>query len=276
MSRLRAYVPSCLRCYTHSSVNPLSDIPRERIPRHIAIIMDGNGRWAVRRGGQRVEGHRAGADTVRTVVTECARLRKEVGGPDFLTLYSFSTENWKRPVSEVTFLMQMYIDYLKQERPTMMENNIQFRQIGRLENLPEPVVTEMERTLEETRHNTGLTLVLALNYSSRAEITDAVQAIASKVASKQLRPEQISEETISDHLYTAGMPDPDLLIRTAGEMRISNYLLWQISYAELFVSPVLWPDFNEAELHAAIRSFSTRNRRFGALDHTNTPRKRGT
>jgi len=258
------------RGYTHASVNLLSDIPRERIPRHIAIIMDGNGRWAVKRGRERIEGHRAGADTVRTVVTECARLRKEIGGPDFLTLYSFSTENWKRPVSEVTFLMQMYIDYLRQERPTMMENNIQFRQIGRLENLPEPVVSEMERTLEETKNNTGLTLVLALNYSSRAEITDAVQAIARKVAAKQIRPEQISEQTISDHLYTSGVPDPDLLIRTAGEMRISNYLLWQISYAELYVSPVLWPDFNEAELHAAIRSFSTRNRRFGALDHTNT------
>jgi undecaprenyl diphosphate synthase len=251
-------------------VTPLHDIPPERIPRHIAIIMDGNGRWAVQRGRERIEGHRAGANTVRTVVTECARLRKDLAGPDFLTLYSFSTENWKRPVAEVTFLMQMYIDYLRQERPTMMENNIQFRQIGRLDNLPDPVLSEMQATLEETKNNTGLTLVLALNYSSRAEITDAVQSIAAKVAQQKLRPDQITEQTISNHLYTAGMPDPDLLIRTAGEMRISNYLLWQISYAELFVSPVLWPDFNEAELHAAIRSFSTRNRRFGALDHTNT------
>jgi undecaprenyl diphosphate synthase len=251
-------------------VKPLTDIPREGIPRHIAIIMDGNGRWAVQRGMERIQGHRAGADTVRTVVTEAARLRKEVGGPDFLTLYSFSTENWKRPVTEVSFLMQMYIDYLKQERPTMMENNIQFRQIGRLDNLPDPVLEEMQNTLEETKNNTGLTLVLALNYSSRAEITDAVRAIAAKVASQAMRPDEITERTISYHLYTAGMPDPDLLIRTAGEMRISNYLLWQISYAELFVSPVLWPDFKEQDLHSAIRSFSTRNRRFGALDHTNT------
>src|SRR5437868_2191972 len=191
------------------------DIPAARIPRHVAIIMDGNGRWAVGRGLERVRGHQEGARTVRTIVTECAELRKHFGAPDYLTLYSFSLENWKRPASEVSFLMQMYIDYLRQERPTMMENNIQFRQIGRIEHLPEPVVSEMERTLQETKNNTGLTLVLALNYSSRAEITDAVQAIAQKVAAKELRPEQISEKTISDHLYTAGMPDPDLLIRTA-------------------------------------------------------------
>jgi undecaprenyl diphosphate synthase len=252
----------------------LPDIPSERFPRHIAIIMDGNGRWAVRRQLERVRGHAEGAKTVRTVVTECARLRKHRGGPDYLTLYSFSLENWKRPPSEVTFLMQMYIDYLRQERPTMMENNIRFQQIGRLENLPEPVLDEVNITLEETKNNDGLTLVLALNYGSRAEITDAVQAIAGKVKAGQLDPRQVTEETISSHLYTAGMPDPDLLIRTAGEMRISNYLLWQISYAELYVSDVLWPDFGVNDLHSAIRSFATRNRRFGALDHTNTLRAR--
>ena len=246
------------------------DIPKERIPRHVAIIMDGNGRWAVRRDLERIKGHQQGAKTVQTVVTECARLRKELGGPDFLTLYSFSLENWKRPANEVSFLMQMYIDYLRQERPTMMENNIRFRQIGRMENLPDPVLEEVAVTLEETKNNSGLTLVLALNYGSRAEITDAVRTIAEQVKEGRLSPEQISEETISNHLYTAGMPDPDLLIRTAGEMRISNYLLWQISYAELFVSPVLWPDFGIEDLHAAIRSFATRNRRFGALDRTNT------
>src|SRR5438876_4856405 len=151
------------------------NIPRERFPRHIAIIMDGNGRWAVQRNLDRVKGHQQGAKTVRTVVTECANLRKSFGGPDYLTLYSFSLENWKRPVAEVSFLMQMYIDYLRQERPTMMENNIQFRQIGRLDNLPDPVLEEMQTTLEITKNNTGLTLVLALNYSSRAEITDAIQ-----------------------------------------------------------------------------------------------------
>src|SRR3954468_7634656 len=155
-------------------MSDIADIPPERFPRHIAIIMDGNGRWAVRQGLERVRGHQEGAKTVRTVVTECARLHKDHGGPDYLTLYSFSLENWKRPASEVTFLMQMYIDYLRAERSTMMENNIRFQQIGRLKTRPEPVLEEMSTTLELTKHNTGLTLVLALNYGSRAEIVDAV------------------------------------------------------------------------------------------------------
>jgi len=251
-------------------MSELSDIPDNRVPRHIAVIMDGNGRWAVRRGLERIRGHQQGAKAVRSVVTECARLRSEHGGPDYLTLYSFSLENWKRPLDEVGFLMQMYIEYLRQERATMMENNIRFAQIGRLENLPEPVLDEVNITLEQTRANTGLTLVLALNYSSRAEITDAVRHIAEKVRGGELCASDIDESTISEHLYTAGMPDPDLLIRTAGEMRVSNYLLWQISYAELYVSEVLWPDFSVGDLHTAIRSFASRNRRFGALDHTNT------
>src|SRR4051812_15265924 len=250
----------------------LDDISDNRIPRHIAVIMDGNGRWAVRRGLERIRGHQEGAKTVRQIVTECARLRRVRGGPDFLTLYSFSLENWKRPTAEVTFLMQMYIDYLRAERATMMENNIKFAQIGRLDNLPDPVLDEVNITLEETRNNNGLTLVLALNYGSRAEIVDGVRAIAEKVKAGELDPRDIDEDAISDHLYTAGMPDPDLLIRTAGEMRVSNYLLWQISYAELYVSPVLWPDFAEPDLHEAIRAFAYRNRRFGALDHTNTLR----
>jgi undecaprenyl diphosphate synthase len=250
----------------------LSDLPREKFPRHIAVIMDGNGRWAVKRGLERVRGHREGARSVRNVVTEAARLRRHHGGPDFLTLYSFSTENWKRPANEVSFLMQMYIDYLRQERATMMENNIRFNQIGRIQNLPDPVLEEVGRALEATRNNDGLTLTLALNYSSRAEITDAVRSIAEKVKDGRLQPRDVTEQIISGHLYTAGMPDPDLLVRTAGEMRVSNYLLWQISYAELFVSEVLWPDFGVVELHQAIRAFASRNRRFGALDHTNTLR----
>lgn len=244
----------------------LQDIPRGKFPRHIAVIMDGNGRWAVKRGMERVRGHAEGAKSVRAVVTECARLKNEFGGPDYLTLYSFSMENWKRPVQEVGFLMQMYVDYLRQERVTMMENNIRFRQIGRLENLPDPVLEEMNVTLEETKNNTGLTLVLALNYGSRAEIVDGVRAIAEKVQRGEIQPGQVDEAMISRHLYTAGMPDPDLLVRTAGEMRISNYLLWQISYAELFVSPVLWPDFGVKELHEAIRAFAGRSRRFGGLN----------
>jgi undecaprenyl diphosphate synthase len=246
------------------------DIRPERIPRHIAIIMDGNGRWAVSRGLERVRGHQEGARTVRTIVTECAELRKRLGGPDYLTLYSFSLENWKRPATEVSFLMQMYIEYLRVERQTMMENNIQFRQIGRVEQLPDPVLEEVDRTLAETRGNTGMTLVLALNYGSRAEIVDAVRAIAEKVRTGRLRPHDIDERAISEHLYTAGMPDPDLLIRTAGEMRVSNYLLWQISYAELYVSDRFWPDFGVPELHAALHAYAGRNRRFGGLDDTNT------
>ena len=250
--------------------NPLGEIGPERFPRHIAVIMDGNGRWAVRRGLERVRGHQQGARSVKSIVTECARLRKEHSGPDFLTLYSFSLENWKRPASEVSFLMEMYIDYLRSERKTMMENNIRFRQIGRLENLPDQVLEEVNITLEQTAANDGLTLVLALNYSSRAEITDAVRSIAEQVSRGELRPAEINEDTISRNLYTAGWPDPDLLIRTAGEMRVSNYLLWQISYAELYVSDVLWPDFGIDDLHGAISAFSKRNRRFGALDKTNT------
>jgi undecaprenyl diphosphate synthase len=234
--------------------------------------MDGNGRWAVQRGLERVRGHQQGARTVVKVVRECAELRRDRGGPDFLTLYSFSLENWKRPPGEISFLMQMYIDYLRQERPTMIEQNIRFRQIGRLDNLPQPVLDEVEQTLDVTRNNDGLNLILALNYGSRAEITDAVRAIVEEVRAGRLRPEQIQESTISDHLYTAGIPDPDLLIRTAGEMRISNYLLWQISYAELFISDVLWPDFGVDHLHEALLAYASRNRRFGALDPTDTLR----
>ncbi|MGA2497180.1 MAG: isoprenyl transferase [Tepidisphaeraceae bacterium] len=245
-------------------------IPRERLPRHIAIIMDGNGRWAVRQGLERVAGHQQGAKMVKRLVTYCSDMRREHGGPDYLTLYSFSLENWKRPPEEVAFLMRMYIEYLRDERPTMMENNVRFHQIGRLENLPDAVLEEVDRTLDETRNNTGLNLVLALNYGSRGEIADAVRAIAHKVQRGELEPRDIDENTIAAHLYTAGMPDPDLLIRTAGEMRVSNYLLWQISYAELYVSDALWPDFGPDALQAALRAYASRNRRFGALDKTNT------
>jgi undecaprenyl diphosphate synthase len=254
-------------------MSSLSDIPAEKLPRHIAIIMDGNGRWAVRQGKERVRGHHRGAQTVKELVTDAAELRKEHGAPDYLTLYSFSLENWRRPPEEVAFLMAMYVEYLREERVTMMASNIRFNQIGRLDNLPEAVLDEVNLTLEQTRHNTGLTLTLALNYGSRAEITDAVKAIAEKARDGTLDPRDIDEETIHQHLYTADMPDVDLLIRTAGEMRVSNYLLWQISYAELYVSDTLWPDFGPPHLHAAMRAFSQRNRRFGALDHTNTLRR---
>lgn len=250
-------------------------LPRERLPRHIAMIMDGNGRWATQKGQARVTGHARGAKVVPDLVGECCRLRERLGAPDFLTLYSFSLENWKRPQGEVDFLMGMYIDFLRSERPRMMRENVRFNQVGRAEGLPASVLDEVNRTLEATAGNDGLVVTLALNYSSRAELADACRAIAEKVAVGDLHPAQVDEELISAHLYTAGtsgmatgiaMPDVDLLVRTAGELRVSNYLLWQISYAELWVTETLWPDFGRAELFESIRAFATRTRRYGALD----------
>lgn len=244
---------------------PVLPIPRERLPRHVAIIMDGNGRWARRQGLPRFAGHRAGAKTVRLIVEECARL-----GLQQLTLYSFSTENWNRPREEVSLLMDLYIEYMRSQRQLLIDNNIQFVQIGRREGLPPVVLEELQNTLDATRKNTGMTLCLAINYGSRSEITDAVRAIAAKVKAGRLDPGAISEQTLSEHLYTAGMPDPDLLIRTAGEMRISNYLLWQISYAEFYVTDTFWPEFDIPELYKAFVSYASRHRRFGGVDQSNT------
>lgn len=235
-------------------------LPREALPKHIAVIMDGNGRWAQARGKQRVFGHQQGAQAVRAIVTECARLEL-----DALTLYSFSVENWKRPADEINFLMALYVEYLTRERQTMMENNVRFRQVGRRDGLPEKVLEQLDVAVDETKNNTGLTLALAINYGSRAEITDAVQAIVKKALNGQIDVDAIDETTISKHLYTAGLPDPDLLVRTAGEMRLSNYLLWQISYAELYVAECCWPDFDVAQLHEAIRAYASRRRKFGAV-----------
>ncbi|MBC7835294.1 MAG: di-trans,poly-cis-decaprenylcistransferase [Phycisphaerales bacterium] len=239
----------------------LPDVHPARIPRHIAIIMDGNGRWATQRGFPRFFGHRNGAASVRAVMEECAVLGVEV-----LTLYSFSLENWKRPDDEVAALMEMYAMYIEGERERIKRENIRFVQIGRWEGLPVVVQAASRRLMEETAGNTGSTLCLAVNYGSRAEITEATREIARKAARGELDPESITETTVSAHLYTAGIPDPDLLIRTAGEMRVSNYLLWQISYAELHVTGVLWPDFGAPDLHAAIRDFAGRKRKFGGLD----------
>lgn len=236
-----------------------------QLPGHIAIIMDGNGRWARERKLPRFAGHKAGAASVRGITEHCARL-----GIKQLTLYSFSTENWKRPAEEVDLLMRLYREHLISQRPVMMENNIRFVQIGRRAGLPDFVCEEVDRTVEMMAKNTGMTLCLAINYSSRAEITDAVRTIARDVAAGTLKPEEVHEETISRRLYTAGMPDPDLLIRTAGEMRVSNYLLWQISYAELYVTDVFWPDFTIEQMDCALRSYAGRNRRFGGVDSTNT------
>jgi len=236
---------------------------REAVPRHIAIIMDGNGRWAQERGKRRVFGHEHGARTVRQIVTECARLKL-----DALTLYSFSTENWSRPEDEVSFLMDLYVEYLIAERETMIENDVRFVQIGRREGLPAPVLEQLDETTRITANNTGLTLALAINYGSRAEITDAVRAIADKVQRRELNPADIDEHTVANHLYTAKLPDPDLLIRTAGEMRVSNYLLWQISYAEFYVADVCWPAFDVDQLHIAMREFARRQRKFGGVPDT--------
>jgi len=241
------------------------DVPDDRIPRSVAIIMDGNGRWALQRDLPRPLGHRQGAKVVRKIVTEASQL-----GLEALTLYSFSTENWRRPADEVAALMGLYAEYLRRERATVMANNIRLRHFGRREDLPQEVLKELDETVRQSAGNTGMYLCLALNYGSRGEIARAVAQIAAKVADRGLSVEQISEALIAEHLDSAGVPDPDLVIRTAGEMRLSNFLLWQISYAEFYVTDVLWPDFDESELHKAIRAYASRRRRFGGL---NAPRK---
>jgi undecaprenyl diphosphate synthase len=239
----------------------LPDVDPRRLPRHIAIIMDGNGRWAQQRGFPRIIGHRNGAAAVRAVIEAAGKL-----GIEALTLYSFSLENWKRPADEVQALMALCAAYLEGEREEMVREGIRFRVIGRRAGLPEEVVAGIESVEQATAHCTRATLCLALNYSARAEIVDAAQALARRAQAGDLRPEDIDETMFSSALYTAGLPDPDLLIRTAGEMRISNYLLWQISYAELHVTDVLWPDFDRGRLHAAVRDYAARSRRFGGLD----------
>ncbi len=237
------------------------DVPPERLPRHIAIIMDGNGRWAERRDMPRIEGHRRGAECVRRTVEACARL-----GIEQLTLYCLSSENWRRPQDELDFLMHLLEQYMIQERETLMENGVIVEIIGRRDGIPERVQREMDETIRLSAGNTGVRLCLAINYGGRAEMVDAVRSIADRVRTGQLQLDDIDEEIISQNLYTAGMPDPDLLIRTAGEMRISNFLLWQISYAELWVTDRCWPDFRDEDLCQAIRDFAARNRKFGGLN----------
>lgn len=233
---------------------------REKLPRHIAVIMDGNGRWAQGRGLPRIEGHRRGVKSVRVIVEECARL-----GIGQLTLYCLSSENWKRPRRELDFLMSLLEQYVIEERSEIMRQDLVFSMIGRREGLSPGVLKEVEKTLACSRDNQGMKLCLAVNYGSRAEIVDAVRAIAREVAAGTKTPETITEEDLTSHLYTAGMADPDLLIRTAGEMRVSNFLLWQISYAELWVTQKCWPEFRRPDLIEALRDFASRDRRFGGL-----------
>jgi undecaprenyl diphosphate synthase len=236
-------------------------IDPERLPAHIAIIMDGNGRWACRRNLPRAAGHKAGVDAVRTTVETCARM-----GIGALTLYAFSTENWKRPRTEVDMLWRLLRVYLRRELPDLMGHGIRFTCMGRLDGLSEHVRQELDEAIEVTAKNAGMRLNLALNYSGRAELVDALNAIVEEARIEGLLHRlQIDEQTIAARLYTAGMPDPDLLIRTSGEMRVSNFLLWQIAYAELYVTDTLWPDFRRADLLQAVLDYQKRDRRFGGL-----------
>ena len=232
----------------------------EQLPRHVAIIMDGNGRWAQRRGLPRLIGHRRGIQSVRSVVEEGCRL-----GLEQLTLYCLSVENWKRPPRELKFLLRLLRHFLVVERRELQEQNVQLRMIGRREGLPQSVLAEFERTVELTGSNDGMILCLAVNYGGRTDISDAARRLAEDVRAGRLDPDQVGEETFASYLSTAGMVDPDLLIRTAGEMRISNFLLWQISYSELWVTPTLWPDFRADDLMQACLAFAARERKFGGL-----------
>ncbi len=234
--------------------------PADKLPRHVAIIMDGNGRWARRRGLPRNRGHLAGMESARAVAKCCAEMKIPV-----LTLYAFSTENWNRPRTEVRFLMSNLRRFLKDRRKEFVDNDIRVRAIGDIAGLPEPVQKELRVTEEATQSGSALTLVVALNYGSHREIADAVREIARRVQRAELEPDDITEATIEQHLYTAGLPAPDLLIRTGGEMRLSNFLLYQLSYAELYVTDTLWPDFREEEFREALKEFARRERRFGAL-----------
>jgi undecaprenyl diphosphate synthase len=231
-----------------------------RLPRHVAIIMDGNGRWARQRHRPRVEGHRAGIAAVRDVVETSARLGLEV-----LTLYAFSVENWKRPKTEVATLMALLKRYLRMELATLRKNNIRFQVIGRMQELRQDVRRELELGMERTRDCSGLLFNIALNYGGRAEITDAVRGLVRDMLANGRDPERIDDGLLSSYLYTAGQPDPDLLIRTSGEMRISNFLLWQIAYAEIWVTDVLWPDFRRRHLLQAVVDFQKRERRYGGI-----------
>lgn len=233
---------------------------RSGIPRHIAIIMDGNGRWAKERGLPRTEGHRVGAESVRAITESCVEL-----GVEYLTLYAFSSENWKRPRTEVTALMKLLELYLANEEPELMAKNIRLQAIGRLHDLPHSTQQELHRVIEATSQNTAMTLILALSYGSRDEIVDGVKSIVESVQKGHLDSAMINADVLSKHLYTRYYPDPDLLIRTSGEMRLSNFLLWQLSYAEFYITDTLWPDFRKPQLQLAMQSYQQRQRRFGGV-----------
>jgi undecaprenyl diphosphate synthase len=236
-------------------------VARGNLPRHVAIIMDGNGRWATRRGLPRIAGHQAGRRSVREVVEGCGEL-----GVECLTLFTFSSENWSRPSAEVSALMRFLRQVLLEERRELDANNVRLEVIGRTEDLPRQVRRELERTMEALKENTGLRLILALSYGGRTELVDCFRRLLAEVEAGRLSSEEIDEETIERHLYTSGRPNPDLLIRTSGEMRLSNFLLWQLAYAEIYVTDTLWPDFRKGDLFRAISEYQKRERRFGRVD----------
>ena len=230
------------------------------VPRHIAIIMDGNGRWARERGLPRTEGHRRGADSVQVIVEACGD-----AGVEFLTLYAFSTENWKRPKNEVDSLMKMLERFLKNKTPDMMKKNVRLQAIGRLHDLPQSCQDELHKSIQKTAQNTGLTLIFALSYGAREEILDGIRSLIDSVEQGHLDKGMIDADVFSKHLYTRYYPDPDLLIRTSGEMRLSNFLLWQLSYTEFYITSVLWPDFRREQLQDAIADYGRRQRRYGGV-----------
>ena len=234
--------------------------PSPSIPRHVAIILDGNGRWAKQRGLARIFGHEEGSRAVRQSVEGCGEL-----GVQYLTLYAFSQENWQRPKTEVTALMALLQKFLRDTTPELMERNVRLQAIGRLEELPAGCRKQLFASIEETSKNTGLTLILALSYGGRTELIDAVKSIAHEVKEGRLNEDQITPELFGQHLYTRAYPDPDLLIRTSGEMRLSNFLLWQLSYTEIYFTRTLWPDFRKEDLLAAVHDYSNRQRRYGSL-----------
>jgi undecaprenyl diphosphate synthase len=256
---LQVATPAALGPVTAEEAELLAKLDLTRLPRHVAVIMDGNGRWAQRKHLPRVAGHRVGTQTARSTIETCARLKIEA-----LTLYAFSVENWRRPKTETDFLMQLLREYLRTEMPLIQRNNIRMRFLGRSQELPAGVQQDMRNAEEKTAGNGGMVLSLALNYGGRAEIVDAANALLTQRTAEGSRA-PITEEDVSRHLYTAQLPDPDLMIRTSGEMRVSNFLLWQIAYAEIFVTETLWPDFNRARLLEAFVEFQKRERRYGGI-----------
>jgi len=249
--------------WKQNKVELKDQVAMDRFPRHIAIIMDGNGRWAKKRALPRSLGHRAGVEALRKIVKTCSKLEIQV-----LTVYAFSTENWRRPKDEVGVLMKLLTEYLRKELQELHQNNVNIRTMGKINDLPLEAQHELAHAMERTRDNTGLILNLALNYGGRSEIIDAVKSLSKEVLSGKLRIEEIDEQQFSETLYTRGLPDPDLLIRTSGEMRLSNFLLWQLAYTEIVVVEELWPDFGQKALLEAIKAYQKRDRRFGGI-HTN-------